>query len=131
MRAVSFGGAFLTTAVPDFLLVSAGATGEAAAGLSGPPPGVTGLMGLMGETAPWVVPTGLIGLMGEAGTGATGLTAPLAMGEIGTGGVTFGVTAAAMAEAGIDMAWVRRGGAIMPPLSCLTGGGTGEIGGFG
>jgi hypothetical protein len=75
MRAVSLGGALLTTEVPAFELVSTGGVvGVVARGLSGAgmpegAPGVRGLMGETGETPPGV--TGLIGLTG-AGTAVPG-----------------------------------------------------------
>jgi hypothetical protein len=121
MRAVSFGGAFFITAVPDFFSVGAGGTEVAKAGLSGDWPGVTGItvpgtMGLTCETAPGA--TGLTGVT-ATGTGAIGLTAAEATGVTGDapGGITLtlGVTAEAIAEAAIGMAWVRRGGATEEP----------------
>lgn len=115
IRAVSFGGAFLTTDVPDFLFVSAMGAGVAAAGLSGAP----GTTGLTGATAPGV--TGLIGLTGV--TGRTGAAPPMAgAGATGATGLGLGVAVEESAEPAIDIDWVRLGGA--------TGGGVG-LAGFG
>lgn len=93
MRAVSLGGALLTTdvpvlttEVPDLGLVSGVAVGVAARGLSGGlapglPTGEIGLMGETGETPPGVI--GLIGLTGAGGAPVEGL----ANGWTGAGGV--------------------------------------------
>ena len=92
MRAVSLGGALLTTEVPDLGLVSiGGVVGVVARGLSGEgapdgTPGVTGLMGETGEMPPGV--TGLIGLTGE---GAAAPGAGLATGWTGESGGVDGL----------------------------------------
>lgn len=118
MRAVSFGGAFLMTEVPDFLLPSGVMAGLAAAGFIGitaPLAGATGVMppglpGLTGRIAPGL-PPGIIGMIGLTAPGAldAGITA------VGT--FTFGVAAEATAAAAKGIAWDRRGGAIVD-LSC-------------
>jgi len=93
MRAVSLGGAFLITEVPDFLFPSGVNAGLDAAGFMG----MTGAAG-PGETGE--MPVGLTE-PGLTGPGEIGFTAPgaLAAGVTGSGAPTLGITAEATAAA--------------------------------
>ena len=90
MRAVSLGGALLTTEVPVLLFGSRGTAGVEAMGLSGTLTGGGGVTTVVAGAVPGTI--GLTGLGGLTGlTGLTGRTAPgpgLAPGETGAGGVT-------------------------------------------
>lgn len=110
MRAVSLGGADLTTAVPVFALGSGGgATGVAVAGFRGATPGAggtaaPGVTGLTGKTAPGA--TGLTGLTGAAAAGLAGAAGDVGM--TGGGGPALGVPTG-VGGGGVSMACVLLG----------------------
>jgi len=123
MRAVSFGGALLTTAVPDLLFGSVTPeAGEVTTGFSGPAPGAGGVTTVV-AAAGWAAnvvgrtgltgATGAIGATGAAPTGLMGLTGSTAAGA----GLTPGGTGATGATGLM--------GETPPAVGMTGGGGTG------